>query len=384
MATQRVTPRESTGALPAAAALPRRTWRPVPVLAVLLLVLGGHAWLVGLVAPAAPRAGTPRVGAGVVQLRSLPLPAPAAESLPPRADAAKPRAPQRPPVRANAPAAASPAPGDVVGDVVADVVGGVVAAMQPKPGDAPAAAVATTPAPGTSTSADAAAEAGAPSTGEPPPLCPAPPPPPVQLRYALRINGHLGDALLVWQHDGQRYRLTLDGQARTGAALLAQASEGVLDGNGLAPERFVDRRRGGPQQAANFRQDIGRIGYSGPPQQHPAWPGAQDRLSWLAQLAAILAAADAPPTELRLFVTDARGNAGLWQLQRQPDTTGTTPWGDAPLQHWQREPPRPEGLRVDLWLAASAAAPAGHWPLRLRFAVPRSGDVVELQLLAPP
>ena len=235
-------------------------------------------------------------------------------------------------------------------------------------------------------------QAASPSTGadpgppgEPPPLYRTQLPPPAQLRYSLRLNAQAGQALLDWQHDGQRYRMRLEGQAGSGAPLLHQASDGQVDAHGLAPDRYVDSRRGGRAQAANFRRDIGRIAYSGPPQQHPAWPGAQDRLSWLGQLAAILAAADAPPPDaLRLFITDARGHAGLWQLQRQPDATGPTPWGDAPLQHWQREPPRPEGLRVDVWLAADPGTPAGVWPVRLRLQVPRSGDLVDLQLLAAP
>jgi len=221
--------------------------------------------------------------------------------------------------------------------------------------------------------------------GTPPPLYATRPPPPAQLRYALRYNGRSGEALLAWQHDGAHYQLTLDGHAADGQLLVAQASSGALDEHGLAPERFVDRRRAGRQQAANFRRDIGRIGYSGPGHQHPAWPGAQDRLSWLVQLLAILAAGnEAPPAELRLFVTDAFGHAGLWQLQRQPDAIGPTPWGAQALQHWWREPPQPEGLRVDLWLVAQPETPALAWPLRLRFAVPRSGDVFELVLLAMP
>ena len=102
------------------------------------------------------------------------------------------------------------------------------------------------------------------------------------------------------------------------------------------------------------------------------------------QLLAILAAAPAPLSDLRLFVTDAHGNAGLWQLQRQPDATGPTPWGEQVLQHWQREPPRLEGLRIDVWLVAAPETPARAWPLRLRFAVPRSGDAFELTLEAMP
>jgi hypothetical protein len=78
------------------------------------------------------------------------------------------------------------------------------------------------------------------------------------------------------------------------------------------------------------------------------------------------------------------GGGGLWQLQRQPDTTGPTPWGEAALQHWRRQPSRPEGLLVDVWLAREAGTPAGAGPVRLRMQVPRSGDVVDLQWLAAP
>ena len=170
--------------------------------------------------------------------------------------------------------------------------------------------------------------------------------------------------------------------ARGGAGdrpLVTQASQGALDATGLAPERHLDRRRGGRQQAANFRRDIGRIGFSGPAVDYPAWPGAQDRLSWLAQLAAILGAGHAAP-EVQLFVVDARGAGSLWRLQRLPDERLSTPMGEVLAQLWQRDPPRPEGLLVQAWLDANR----GHWPVQLRFTAQRSGDVFELRLLAEP
>jgi hypothetical protein len=290
-------------------------------------------------------------------------------------------APQRPPT---APAAqqARGATADAIPTAAA------AAASSPAlsgPADLPAADGLAGPVERSAADAADAADADQGPAGEPPPLYRTQLPPPAQQRYTLRLNGQAGEALLTWHHDGRHYRLTLDGRGGGGAPLLSQSSSGGVDAHGLAPDRYVDSRRGGRTHAASFRRDIGRIGYSGPPQQHPAWPGAQDRLSWLAQLAAILAATDGPPPEaLRLFVTDARGHAGLWQLQRQPDTTGPTPWGDAALQHWRRQPPRPEGLLVDVWLARDAGTPAGAWPVRLRMQVPRSGDVVDLQWLAAP
>lgn len=387
------TPAAAPGLPPAALLLPQRAgrWRAAAALA--LLVLGWHVWLAGRLVPAAPPAGPPRPG--LVQLRILPAAPPAAPAAPvpglpmPAAGAAKAEAAQQPArpaevqavaaVPARAAEAAPSANPPAVPPVVPPATPPAKPTVAPAPADAAPAGLRAALAVGPSTDADPG------PTGQPPPVYRTQLPPPAQLRYSLRLNALAGEALLVWQHDGQGYQLSLDGRTAGGAPLLHQASAGQVDAHGLAPDRYVDSRRGGRVQAANFRRDIGRIGYSGPPQQHPAWPGAQDRLSWLVQLAAILAAADAPPPDaLRLFVTDARGHAGLWQLQRQPDATGPTPWGDALLQHWQREPPRPEALRVDVWLAAEPGTPAGAWPVRLRLQVPRSGDIVDLQLLPAP
>ncbi len=357
-----------------AAAPLRRAGRRRPALLLLALVLASHAWLADLLAPPAPPAGPQRPG--LVQLRSLPTPTSALPAPPP--EAAVVAAPRQPPAAPAAPPAqrSAAAPATLPPPAAAPV------AMPPAPADPadrPTAERLAGPAERPSAGADDD------PAGEPPPVYRTQLPPPTQQRYSLRLNGQLGEALLTWRHDGQHYSLALDGRGAGGAPLLSQASSGAVDAHGLAPDRYVDSRRGGRAQAASFRRDLGRIGYSGPPQQQPAWPGAQDRLSWLAQLAAILAAADGPPPEaLRLFITDARGHAGLWQLQRQPDTTAPTPWGDAPLQHWRREPPRPEALLVDVWLARDAGTPAGAWPVRLRLQVPRSGDVVDLHWLAAP
>lgn len=347
-----------------------RAGRVWPALALVAAVLGGHAWLVARLAPAAPRAGMPRPA--LVQLRSLQVamvPAAAAATTPVAQPWAKPSTVAAMPAM---PVSRKPARRPVV------------AATAQGPNQSPVSAQPPDAEPTVVTDLGPAADASEADAGTPPPLYATRPPPPALLRYALRYNGRSGEAQLDWRHDGARYQLTLDGSDGDGRLLIAQASTGALNQHGLAPERFVDRRRAGRQQAANFRRDIGRISYSGPAHQHPAWAGAQDRLSWLVQLLAILAAADAPPVDLQLFVADAFGHAGFWQLQRQADATGPTPWGEQLLQHWQREPPRLEGLRIDVWLVAQPDAPAQAWPLRVRFVVPRSGDAFELALLAMP
>ena len=374
-------PIASAGLLTAPPASPRRPGRWRAALLLAAAVAAWHAWLVGRLAPDAPPAGLPP--SGLVQLRTLAAPTAAPRQAPAAPAPASPGA-----VAPPRPAAASPHPP-------------VPAAQLPREADAAPRPVAVTELPAeavvpASPSTDASADPGADSdadaiaapAGQPPPVYPTRLPAPARLHYGLRVNGQAGAALLVWQHDGQRYRLALDGQGAGAKPLWMQASDGVLDAHGLAPERFVDRRAGGRTQAANVQREaglpVGQIRYSGPSVQHPAWPGAQDRLSWLAQLVAILAAAEAQPHALSLFVTDARVHAGLWQLQRQPDEQAATPWGELLQQRWLREPLRPEGLRIEVWLPAAPDGPAGPWPLRLRMAVPRSGHVVELWRSAPP
>ena len=160
--------------------------------------------------------------------------------------------------------------------------------------------------------------------------------------------------------------------------LIEQASQGQLDPNGLAPDRFTDRRGGRGQRAANFRRELGRIEFSGPSTVQPAWPGAQDRLSWWVQLPAIVAAAASVPAQVRLFVVDARGRGELWRFDYLGLAAGPAGSGRVAVQHWQHEPAQAESQRVELWLDPAQ----GHWPVQLRLTSLRTGERFELQLLA--
>ena len=229
----------------------------------------------------------------------------------------------------------------------------------------------------------APSDRAAPASTEPPPLYPTRLPAPVQLRYALQLNGQAGEAVLDWRHDGQHYVLALEARGGRMQPLLEQVSQGGFDAAGLAPERFTDRRRGRGQRAANFRRDIGRIGFSGPQIDYPAWPGAQDRLSWWAQLAAIQAAAISPLPSITLFVVDARGAGDWWRFVPQGEAVLDTAVGRVVAQHWRRDPDaadRHDSQRTEVWLDATR----GHWPVLLRTTSLRNGDVFELRLASEP
>ncbi|MCC7152373.1 MAG: hypothetical protein IT501_10230, partial [Rubrivivax sp.] len=119
---------------------------------------------------------------------------------------------------------------------------------------------------------------------EPPPTYRTRVPPSAALRYELRRGRLSGQGTLHWQHAADSYELTMEGTV-FGLQVLAQRSVGGFDAAGLAPRRFLDQRRGRAVLAANFQRESGVITYSGTPAQHPLLAGAQDRLSWMVQLA---------------------------------------------------------------------------------------------------
>lgn len=211
----------------------------------------------------------------------------------------------------------------------------------------------------------------------PPPVYPTVVPDPVRRSYQLRMGVGAGvrggEATLDWWHDGHEFRFELDGADR-GAPLIRQRSQGGFDAAGVAPERFTDQRRGRGLRSVNFQRERGRIRFSGPRIEYPAWPGAQDRLSWIAQLAAIAQAAGGVSHDVSLFVVDARGAGGLWTFRPQGHEPISMGMGSVVTVRLLREPQHPIDWRVEAWLDPGQ----GFWPVRLRMSLPRSGAVLEL------
>ncbi len=271
------------------------------------------------------------------------VPGEVAVSRPPTLASSAPRSPASaaapsPPAVASSPASAKP-------DLPAMAAsGGAVEAAEPASSAAstqPAAAARPASA-GSSASAPAATTAAADDSGWPPST---------ELRYALRGNylGPLhGDGALQWVRDGNSYRLEISGAALVS---FSYTSTGRIDGNWLAPDRYVERvftRR----KAVNFNRDKGTLSFSAISTVMPLPPHLQDSASIFMQLAHQLSTR---PQDFRV------GQHLAFDVARP---SGTTTWdftivgqdtlqtGVGPLVTWHlAHPADPNGLGAEVWLA---------------------------------
>jgi hypothetical protein len=182
-----------------------------------------------------------------------------------------------------------------------------------------------------------------------------------------------GRAELAWRHDGRAYEASLRLDAPPLPAR-AQRSSGELAPDGLAPLRFSDRLRS--EEAAHFDRDGGRIVFSSNRPPAPLRGGAQDRLSVLLQLQALLAA---PPArwaagDTIVLQTATTREAEDWRFTVDGHETVALPNGPLSALKLTRAPQREYDLRLELWFV-----PGGDYgPVRLRL-TPANGDWLDLQ-----
>lgn len=340
-----------------------------------LAVLGAHGlllagWPAGWSAQATP-------ASRALSVRQIVLPAETPTAVPASPTAAPATAPppllpamRRPPLPA---AAAEP----VLQPVAAARAESSLPSTLPAPAD-----------PSTAVAADAHAlqlAAAPPAAAPSPPAAQAPPtyrtrvPPSTVLQYELRRGAVTGEGELRWQHGAEGYEMTIEGSV-FGFQVLSQASRGGFDLAGLAPLRFVDRRRGRDVRAANFQRDRGLITYSGSPAEYPLLAGAQDRLSWMVQLAAIVEAEPArwrAGEHVEMLVSGSRGDADVWTFtvtgREAVDLVGIRLERALALR---REPRKPYDTRVEVWLDPERH----HLPARIRLSSERGAEALEFVL----
>lgn len=201
-------------------------------------------------------------------------------------------------------------------------------------------------------------------------------PPPARLRYRVEANKFpfVLSSELLWQHDGRDYATRLSfsafGQSRV------QTSRGQLGDDGLLPVRFSDKTRS--EVAAHFNRSQGRVMFSANTPDAPLLAGAQDRLSVLLQLGALLAGDPAryPAASTLTIQTIGPRDADTWLFTVGETETLELPGGTLQAVRLVRNPRKEFDQRVEIWLAPAQT----YLPVRVRITDPNGDRVDQLWL----
>jgi hypothetical protein len=169
-------------------------------------------------------------------------------------------------------------------------------------------------------------------------------------------------AELAWLPDGKQYNARLEISA-FGFRVRTWTSKGELTEAGLQPLRFGDKPRGA-EQATHFQRDKGIISFSANNPDVPLQAGAQDKLSALLQLGALVAGEPArfsPGSTVRFQAADAH-NAEIWSFGVGALEPLELPGGTLSTLKLTKEPTAEYGQRIEVWLAPEL----GYLPARLR------------------
>jgi len=364
-----------------AAAAPRPAWHGLVLLTVIIALV--HVLGLGLV-PAGREHDTAVPLGGKFSTRTIVL-APPAPAAPPATPVPTPAAPKpRPkpkpklkplpvqPLRAPAPEATesplltatlrSPTPSPPPSDPTPDTTGVPATATTEVPASAGAAATDAPQTTGTGTQALKI---------------------PGSTRLDFSVSGQQGTTPyqggygeLNWLQNGTDYDLQLTLKLLF-FTLFNQHSVGQIGREGLAPDRFAEKRRNRAEQATHFVRDTSRIVFSNNKPDVPLQPGAQDRLSVLVQLGALLAgdAARYPPGSTITVQTAGTSDSDSWTFNVEGDETLDLPVGTTPTRKLSRSPRREFDDKVELWLAPRL----DYLPVRLRVTQAK-GDFFDIQL----
>lgn len=189
-------------------------------------------------------------------------------------------------------------------------------------------------------------------------------------KFPFSANGEL-----LWQQDDQAYKARLSfsafGQTRM------QTSQGLITPEGLAPVRFADKYRS--EVAAHFNREQGQVTFSANTPNVPLLAGAQDRLSVILQLAALIAGNPgqyAPATTVTVQVVGAR-DADTWLFTVGEEETLSLAGGELRAIKLVRNPRLAFDQKVELWLATRL----DYLPVRLKI-TEANGDFIDQKWLS--
>lgn len=174
-------------------------------------------------------------------------------------------------------------------------------------------------------------------------------------RFPYRLSGEL-----LWRNEGDRYQALLRYSAL--GLTRAQTSRGRITDQGLAPERFSDKYRS--EVAAHFNYARALVTFSANTPDAPLLAGAQDRLSVLIQLGALLASNPdriGGGSTLSIQTVGARA-ADVWLFTLLTTEPLTLPGGNIDGIKLERLPRELYDQKVEVWLSPQL----GYLPARIR------------------
>ncbi len=204
-------------------------------------------------------------------------------------------------------------------------------------------------------------------------------PPSADLHYTIRAQQSgfslNGEALLAWRSSADSFSIDTETRSALFGKIIESKSTGAIDGFGLAPVSFVEKRFRKEPTTTTFNRAGKLISFASAAETYPLLGGEQDRNSAIWQLIAVAranAAAFKPNTVWDFFVAGPR-DAEPWMFKVIDQEKIHTALGDQRTVHLNRAPPPDsKGQQLDIWLA-----PDLEWyPVRLRFS-DRDGDYIE-------
>jgi Protein of unknown function (DUF3108) len=200
-------------------------------------------------------------------------------------------------------------------------------------------------------------------------------PDPVLLRYSVTKDGDSARANLSWQPRQGDYELSYEA-TYFGFSIIKQVSSGAVGALGLAPTRFGEKRRGRSEQATHFERAKGVVTFSNHRPESKLPTGAQDRASFLIQLASLFAG---QPEKFKVghvieVPVASVDELELWAFEVQASELLMLPIGETPAIKVLRRPRRAFDPTVEVWLAPALS----YLPVRIRLT--DSGGVTDSQL----
>ena len=215
------------------------------------------------------------------------------------------------------------------------------------------------------------------STGTASPLPPAQLPPSARLRYdvAGQAKGfsYSASGQLDWNQDGSTYEARMEVSAFLVGSIV-QTSTGRVSATGLAPDRFIDKRR--KEKTTEFDRAAKRIRYNSNARVDPLLAGTQDRISISLQLAGLLNA-NPQYVEGQVLSLPVSGSSSTepWLFAIGPETTLDLPAGPLLTRLLTRQPRREGDTKVQIWLAPTLE----NLPVRIRLSE-SNGDFIDQRL----